>query len=334
MERQYSREEIEFYVSKNLEIVGQKSRADAERIRKDFADTIEKLPPEEQVLLIESRGANIVGDRAEINDLYKELDQNGLPNVNGFFTANGVSLSNDFNRKSFLPEPIAWTPESRDNGRVTMRHEHGHRVDRKLAQWEQKPEYFMSDASPTWADALDREMGRRQNRDVITPESSLNPLSWINKQINKITSRNQPAPLYEGYRELDAHLSYYSDKSTHPREAMAEMSNHRNSLYAKFNGDDTRVDAELSKRYPELWPAYRDEMIPKIAETAQKIINNREHDIDTYVQQMQKRESAAGRPPIDAEQARSAASLSLIDGTHRAEIRKMLTETAFYRYPA
>jgi|GEM_PF-3347248 len=94
----YTREEIEAFVRGNLHIVGEQSRTEEAVIRASFVDSIEQLLPHQQVLLIETHRANIIGDAEEIQRLY-----GGEHAVLGFFQPG--RLSSEFNNSADRDQP-------------------------------------------------------------------------------------------------------------------------------------------------------------------------------------------------------------------------------------
>lgn len=291
MER-YTREEIEAFVLSNLQIVGEHTHAEEASMRTSFSDAIDRLPPHQQTILIESRRLNVTGDYEEIQKLYSQ--NNGKKSaVNGFFRPGQFEgqekLSGYFNTKS-KTDAIVWHKEARgEHGTVTARHEQGHREDYLVGG-----EKYWSSNHAGWREAVAQHM--EQHRIEVSQDQIKSPLTWIQKQISEFTSKGKKAVLYDGARDMDLHLSLYDREESHILEAFAEISNHYLSLYAHHNGNETKVGQVLSRKYPELWGLYRDEFLPAAKKYAADLRANRDEAVDKYVRIKEQIAALAGRP--------------------------------------
>lgn len=132
----------------------------------------------------------------------------------------------------------------------TIRHEMGHEADGKsgpLFGW-------WSEEKTDWRLALRAEINRW---DVQGEETSfLDKLkSFLSSDDNQIKNH-----LSRGYKVKDW-----------PLEAIAEVTVMQNKLYDKYAGDQKKVDAEMNRLQPHLWPVYRDHYIPHLQNIAAKL---------------------------------------------------------------
>jgi len=168
---------------------------------------------------------------------------------------------------------------------------------------------------------------------AVAPSDARNPVQWVSRQIKKLTTGRDPStPLYEGARELPSHIDLYKDISAHPREAMAEVSNHHMSLYANHGGNEARVDELMSQKYPELWPVYRDDYLPAVKEYADNLQTQRQQSIDNYMTRAEALAEAGGQT-FDETTVRQQAGILSAEGAIAAETRSMERTLNIYKDP-
>jgi hypothetical protein len=335
----YSRKEIEAFVAVNLRVAGEKALAEIDRLQARFADTIETLPAWQQILLVESRADNIVGDEAAVADLYAQTGAE-KKKVLGFFQKGDLSLSfNTESAKVWARNPIVWDMNARDElGVVTARHEDGHRIDALLAT---EGAHWYSAASPAWKTALARDLSPESiaaRMRAAPATESRNPLRWVMAKMRGTIEKewapleNLPAagqPLYEGYRELSHHIALYKQDGQHPLEAFAEMSNHYATLFTRYGGNENVVDFLLQQRYPALWAHYRDEVIPRAEKMAQAMMAQREQAIGAYMKSSRALHDIAQKP-FDAEETQRNAGLMAARGVlHKARQQLSLLRAVY-----
>ena len=323
----YTKAEIDAFVENNLLIVGQEASANDAAVRADFAETIARLPGCEQVFLIESQSTNITGDQKFVHELY------GAPEpVNGFFQPGKARFATNFNTITGYDAAV-WHADARgQNGAVTFRHEHGHRIDRYLASGTSLSVRYLSDQHQGWLDALEREKAKKKLQ--ISDKAASNPLAWTQKYLfrffRKATVKN--GPLYNDYRELNDHLDLYKNASSHPHESFAEMSNHYASLYAEHGGDEQPIDQKLTEKYSDLWPEYRDKIRPLMETRADALLEARSTAIKTYVDGAERLDSLKG-VRFDAFETTVTAGILAASGKLYLEQKTLEIEIGLYKYP-
>lgn len=330
----YTREEIEEFVANNLEIIGEYDAQEVERIRYNFADTIALLPAVHQSILIETQRQNITGDYQRVQQLYKDK-QGTMDAVNGFFSPGAFgkqqSLTGHFNCRvvTNMPVPedlqgkdvIVWSDNARgEDGRITARHEHGHRVDYLIGR-----NKYWSDTHQGWRDAVFRQIKTEKLK--VEGINKKTPLTWLQKQVMEVSG-----PLYEHARELLEHLNLYESDESYAREAMAEISNHHYSLYALYEGNEEKVDEIMSRKYPELWPIYRDEYMPAAQEYSDRLQNTRHEAIDNFMFKRVSMCKLSGEELDETEAARQA-GLAAARGTLAKENIKLNEKLNIYKNP-
>ncbi len=256
----YTREEIEDFVSQNLTIIGEKAEANADMIRIQFADILEALPPWQQVIVIERNSPNIIGDAEAINaEWAKRADPS---NVYGFYSPKEDS--------------VFWSFEAEGgSAQLTARHELGHQLSYLLGnEAGQAPQYYSTD--PEWRQVV--------QQDISAHSFEKAPFRKLVSVIADKLGVN-PQDLYPRARRLNEHLSLpsYQKNPAHsqPEEAMAEMTNHYDTLYEKYRGNEDLINRDLTKAYPKIWPAFRDRVIPLAQGVAEKLNAGRLMRTDT-----------------------------------------------------
>jgi hypothetical protein len=322
MERQYSRADIEMFVAHNLKIVGIDTKAEQDAIRASFANTIEKLPPWQQIIMIESRRTNVTGVSQEINAAYHDNSNNKLSRVLGFFMPGDMTLK--FNKAADVSalDPILW-----EVGREqTFHHEEGHRQDKYLGAFLKTGFQYYSDADEDWKEALNLEMADRSATEKPSSKRGFKALfSWSSNESSK------ERPLYANYTKLEKHLALYGPES-HRIESFAEMTAHYSMVYAGNDGNEKKVDKILSEYYPHLWPVYRETAIPNLKKLAEGLVNVRDKAITIYAENARKFFEVLQTPRDDHAIEEKARELSL-QGTLYNDMEALKKRTLVYQNP-
>lgn len=284
----YTEQELESYLEDYLWIMGDGSDSEGDAaVREQFIYVFNTLPDNFQTLLIGSRQVNITGNDEAIQELYRKSSDKESQ-VNGFFQPG--KLTAEF--KKSANDAVVWKYEARGrSGDVTARHETGHRADYVIGIQHCGYQGYWSDYSETWNAALYKEISHQQS--VVNGANGTGLKSLLPQRL--IPDAGPDAPLYYGHRELLEHLSYYDNEASHSREAFAEMSNHHLNLIAMHEGDEEFVDQLLSKKYPHLWPVYRDEFIPLVNEYADDLLFDEQRFLKDYVASSAKLRELMGR---------------------------------------
>lgn len=253
----YSQQELYIFAINNVQVYknGEAQFIGLEDAGQYYASTLERLPPAFQVIVVAHHKATVMADK---DDLDKRLDGGGIL---GLFVPGWVEGVGE--------SPVFWggmfesRPRALDGGihsELTLRHEKGHRIDHILAarvagtgRIPKDLRYFST--LPEWTEPAIYELERSQRKSYFG---------------------NPPdASLYAGSKRLVEHLShprYQGKPSTRQHhiavESFAEMTAHYTTLYDMYDGNTNRVDRTLSKAYPELWPVYRDTVLPRIEHEA------------------------------------------------------------------
>lgn len=312
----YTRAEIDAYVEKNLKLAGEAAQADAVNIRRNSADMIERLPPEKQTQLIERQTTIIAADNQKINEINKEMGAADAE-VNG--SHYGQNLGSDhkvqrhFNEASRGPinHPIMLDIEQ-DPTKLerAFRHEVGHNEDYGLNRRHNQAGNYNSEKNQRWNEATQREFNNQRNVDP----------------------RGSAEPLYSGAEPLNRHVAKYPTQAERSLEAYAEMSTHHSALHADHGGNQEAINKILEKKYPELWPIYRDEMLPQVRADANELEQARTRKIETYVQNSRELSHETGQA-FDEAKVREQAGLSSAAGTIENDNRRMAADTALHRDP-
>lgn len=198
------------------------------------------LPPWMQIMMIESETTYRYG--------YSRIDSNGgnikQDGIFGLFTKL-AGLGGVFtNHHDHLIKPEDDDPRWRDGIRVlgrnfwdTLFHEEGH----KLSQY--------------WGDFASIE---GENPCLASQHPA-----WI-----EAVARTK-AQTTVGNISLKFHLLFYPDDA-HDEESLAEMTRHYTHAYIDSVGDDHQIENKLGRKFPDLWPAFRDIMIPQYSLMASK----------------------------------------------------------------
>lgn len=253
----YSQQELHSFAMSNMQIYknGEAQLDGLQEAAQYYASTLERLPPAFQIVVAAHHKATVMSDQADLDKRHEGGGALGLF-VPGWVDGVGES-------------PVFWggmfesRPRTADGGvhpELTLRHEKGHRIDHILAtrvagtgQIPKDLHYFST--LPQWVEPALYELEREQRKGYFgtTPD----------------------ATLYTGVKRLIEHLShprYQGSPATRQHhiavESFAEMTVHYTTLYDVYNGDAERIDRKLSKAYPELWPVYRDEVLPRIEHEA------------------------------------------------------------------
>lgn len=327
MDYQYTDSDIDRFTARNLEILGV-GQDQATAIRAKFSETIKKLPAVEQVILIEGMGTNIAGNAEIVNKLY-----GGIHNVGGFYSTNPVRIRDNFNSASgVVHNPIVMNGDNLDYLMNITRHEEGHRVDNRLS----KSGVFYSDAAQSWQARLDAYKDRMANSLAVSPLENNNPIKWVRDKVDDFIQKNLNGSKepYSNYRNLYDHISHdlYGNPATHPREAFAEMYTHRTSLYELYDGNEARVDRTLKKLYPELWPVYRDEIMPLMTEEAKSLIQKRDANIKSYIETQAKIAEILEQPFDDVDLA-DKARVAVLDREFQLDLTEAKRELFVYEHP-
>lgn len=272
----YTREEIEAFVSSNLEIVGEKSLAKADALRSEFVESIASLPDYHQIILIENRRLNVAADYDKVQELLNNSGNSKGGGAGGFFSSYGNNtLRSYFTHRA--EGTIVWSSESRQDYRQgTIRHEESHRVDNQIGGGR-----FWSSSHQGFRDAVEREMETQKLR----VSADAKPSNWLERQFARIFSSDSVLDRFKisGRRELLDHLSHYEGLENHIIESFAEIGNTHMYFHAKFEGDKDKIDEAMSAKFSELWPVYRDEFIPSAQKYADNLLANRDAAITKYI---------------------------------------------------
>ena len=274
----YSYDEIKAFVRSNLTRIGTQT-INNRRLIGHFASLISQLPPAWQVLTIEKRESNVIADPSDLARLYLNPEKQ----VNGFFFIGQGQLD-----KFKVNNPIVFHLHGRGyEGDVTASHEIGHRIDLGMgvAFSKGKSKEYYSMLNKDWQDALYRELERLVGDIKISEESQPDDvLQWNGDRLQEISSYISNDQLYEHYRPLAFHLSLYKEKNERIVESFAEMSNHYAMVYAQSGGKKETIDVILTKRYPELWSYFRDNVLPMIEKEAETLLAARRQNIRIYAE--------------------------------------------------
>ena len=278
----YSHEQIVAFVDAKLKKIGTGAMNDP-KLNRSVVQMISVLPPAFQVLFLETGHDTVVGDMDEVNRTYFEIDKsNNHDRVGGFFTPGQRTIDN-FDLLN--PSVFQYLGAGKFSVR-TLRHEKSHDIDFMLGEYF-TPEggtagYFTS-LSAGWDAALKREIEhkwKKYGRVEKSPDEVLDLPK--EKMAELVDAQKRPDSLYDNYRPLLNHLSSYNTKGQKTRESFAEMCVHYMSLYEKTGGSMSSIDRKLSKQYPELWPHFRDDVLPRIEEIAQDLVDERRNQIMVY----------------------------------------------------
>lgn len=268
----YSVEAMHDYLAENYK------HADGTAISAEQISELDRMishfDPWAQTVLIESGSKFIVHPtRMSLNRAFREVS--------------GVSTGNFF--RSFLPvggffEPgeqqVHWSSKSK-NWHAVMRHEIGHGVD--YAVRVRIPDYdvpYESESIPDWQTAIDREIARGVTGTTRIPHAA------------------------SGEGTIQEHLKSPLYKPDNYRiEALAEMFAAVERAKLEHADDPQAMQRVLTEAYPDLYPVYRDQYVPRMEEHAQAMMSNRQDIIDHYNKRSLFYRIANDLPPVTPEQA-------------------------------
>ncbi|MCI5050516.1 MAG: hypothetical protein MRY32_09370 [Rickettsiales bacterium] len=212
---------------------------------KAFAENIAALPPWQQILLMESEGPNIAAGKQTTLQLYRKIVNEHESEPKGFYL-------HKYEKTIGGAHAIVWYAD-KEKGAFRFNHEFGHRMDKLIAsdycEFTDQPDIFRTDAAnkpPQWQQPVD---------------------AFI-KQLPKAT--------YASAREeaLATHLLKYPPHERRS-EAFAEMNAIYTEAYAHHKGNSSETAKQMEQEVPDIWPAYRDYVIPLAQHTARKLIETR-----------------------------------------------------------
>lgn len=270
----YSDAELELFARLHLRTTRgnqlQIAQPDEVQIR-DFMRLMKQLPPWQQVLAVELRLPNLMGDSEALRTLHTKTSSRN-EDVLGLFVPKPAI-------PDIEPLTVSWggTFETRNrNGNdgkapdLTYLHEAGHRVDMIVGT---KPTSIrnrtMSDmryrsSLPFWANPV---------QDYVQ----------VHAGANYAGDGPKGRPLYRGARSLIVHLcspkadgTPFYTPANHPTEAMAELLCSYSALYTKYSGHHRAIAQELHTAYPTLWKPLDQHIISDAISQAERLYARRE----------------------------------------------------------
>ncbi len=184
--------------------------------------------PDDAQALMMFSGQQYTLTAGDFAEIQESLAKRGGGNALEGYAANGYYSAND--------GTLAYVAENINDDKI-FSHEQGHAIDQALGNFSE---------SDVWKEAVGRELENRK----FDPDRSAYALSILPES-----------------RTLSQHTSTYSVAET-AKEAFAEMTNHYFAVFAQNSGDMEKVNEQLSKAYPDLWPVYKDEVLPRVADLA------------------------------------------------------------------
>lgn len=249
-----------------------------------YASIIETLPPAFQVILMATHHPTIMAMPNDINTLFPDKEMLESCDILGFFAYEESSPSVCWGGM-FETRERPKNPQAPD---TNFLHEQGHHIDYILAVRHAghgtlaKGLPYIS-YCPEWRQAVQHQLGDTGMIASIRDRRLYPGVGSLAKYLSRLC--------YQG-NDRDDHLA---------RESFAELSSHYMALYHLHHGNGPKIDGKLTRAYPVLWPAYRNNMLPMAEKEALHLLNGIQQaksQIMYYEQNIAKR---LGQPPATPE---------------------------------